>query len=365
MNKDLFRKAHDHLLNEMLVKAYDGDTLKEVYVPFEILGAEMISKLPSVDGSILVISDAGLLVAILRRLKAEGRSFDRVTFLCHTQALQKLGQDLRVKTILIEYNALSEWLKGEDMGMKFDIVVGNPPYSEKAKASDKLWAKFTLKALELMTPSGQLGFITPSGWASSTNMVYKALKGRVIFSSFASKVSEAFQGVGGTQRFTYFIVGDGDKQGCEFDEGVFDIDPTETPFAPQKSSSHFDFTIASKMFNSRLPKHAWVRIDLADNAEGVVVPMAKSSAYEISYGGDVLESSRYKLKCCPIIGEAVASNLNKKLYRHFRWVLRSGPALAGNFKQLPIPTTPMDDISIYMAFGLSKDEIDYLASRKI
>lgn len=52
--------------------------------------------------------------------------------------------------------------------MKFDAVVGNPPYNMPRKnhldGSDILWDKFVFKALELLKDNGHLVYIHPIGW---------------------------------------------------------------------------------------------------------------------------------------------------------------------------------------------------------
>jgi hypothetical protein len=150
------QEAKDAVLTERLNAIHEGDEVKNVFVPFGTLGAEMIAKLPSVDGSILVMSDAGLLVAMLRRLKSEGRDRSNVQFVCHTEALQDLGQSLGVRTTLVRYNSLQDWIRKADMGLKFDIVVGNPPYSKG------MHMKFLDLAFEALSQGGRLVFVHPS-----------------------------------------------------------------------------------------------------------------------------------------------------------------------------------------------------------
>lgn len=159
------QEAKDLVLAERLIAMHEGDEVKSVYVPFRTLGAEMIAKLPSMDGSILVLSDAGLLVAVIRRLKVEGRDHSNVQFVCHTEALQELGRVLGVKTILISYNQINEWIAKANMGMKFDIVVGNPPYQGVDGSSDKLWKPFVTMMSDALVEGGLLAFVTPSSWS--------------------------------------------------------------------------------------------------------------------------------------------------------------------------------------------------------
>lgn len=48
--------------------------------------------------------------------------------------------------------------------MKFDVVIGNPPYQGPTKASKKLWPQFISKAFELVKDGGAVYLITPTTW---------------------------------------------------------------------------------------------------------------------------------------------------------------------------------------------------------
>jgi predicted RNA methylase len=51
----------------------------------------------------------------------------------------------------------------EEFNMKFDVVIGNPPYQGKNK-QDKLWVKFLLKSFEITKDSGYIFMINPNSW---------------------------------------------------------------------------------------------------------------------------------------------------------------------------------------------------------
>jgi hypothetical protein len=138
----------------------------------------------------------------------------------------------------------------------------------------------------------------------------------------------------------------------------------EVPFAPVKSSSVHAYSIVKKMYDSEQPIHSWVRYDKINENGGVIVPMSKGVSYNIQYNEtDNLSISRYKLSGLNNDDlMAVAHNLNLKLYKFLRWVVRSGPALAGNFKSIPIPTTVLNDVELYTLFNLTDGEIAHIES---
>jgi hypothetical protein len=66
---------------------------------------------------------------------------------------------------------------------KIDIILANPPYqvekTETYKGSQGsakiLWDKFILKSLDLLTPNGYMGFITPANWRRPDHPLYKKM----------------------------------------------------------------------------------------------------------------------------------------------------------------------------------------------
>jgi site-specific DNA-methyltransferase (adenine-specific) len=72
------------------------------------------------------------------------------------------------------------------LNMKFDVIVGNPPYQEMSKnggvqpKSHSLWAKFVVYALTSVNVklknNGYVTFVTPSSWGSPSNEIFKLFK---------------------------------------------------------------------------------------------------------------------------------------------------------------------------------------------
>ena len=52
----------------------------------------------------------------------------------------------------------------QDFNMKFDVIVGNPPYQDSRAPTLKLWHKFVERGFELVKDGGHFVFITPRSW---------------------------------------------------------------------------------------------------------------------------------------------------------------------------------------------------------
>lgn len=116
-------------------------------------------------------------------------------------------------------------------GMKFDVVIGNPPYQGGSfgKAVYKsLWPLFWKKSLELAKDDGYVSLITPLTWCSPTTDLSKrdAIDGKVrlwdVFNSYRSladvtSVKAFFPGVGST--FSLVNVDKSGSGGLSFTDG--------------------------------------------------------------------------------------------------------------------------------------------------
>jgi len=69
-----------------------------------------------------------------------------------------------------------------DNSMKFDVIVGNPPYqgnNDKGTTQPKshnLWSKFAEQSINLVNDNGYVAFVTPDSWMSPNSQVLKTFK---------------------------------------------------------------------------------------------------------------------------------------------------------------------------------------------
>jgi len=96
------------------------------------------------------------------------------------------GYDIRVKYInhLTRRglkNVRHKDFLNEIIKMKFDVILGNPPYQinskESNKRAEKLWTKFIGKSDGLLNEGGILSFVTPTSWLSGSKNISKGSYG--------------------------------------------------------------------------------------------------------------------------------------------------------------------------------------------
>jgi hypothetical protein len=105
--------------------------------------------------------------AIESRLRNAGHSNENIA----SRVYGYESNRMRIAFAVNKYNLVGTYtnksLLEEEANMKFDVVVGNPPYqSGNASKGNKLWPKFILKSYELTKEHGITALITPTGWAS-------------------------------------------------------------------------------------------------------------------------------------------------------------------------------------------------------
>ena len=180
-------------------------------------------------------------------------------------------------------------------GMKFDVVIGNPPYQDdNDDKSSNLWTLFWVKALELAKEDGVVSLITPLTWTSpSQDFKSKAygyegdLRLWDTFNRFTSvadvdNIAQYFKGVGST--FSRVTVDKSGREGLSF----VNDHPTEYGFLPR---SNFDETFNLIDREENLSKYFKMDQDHKSGLK-VSIPMTRkfdkdSNMVEILSGNEV------------------------------------------------------------------------------
>lgn len=149
-----------------LIKSLDkiyklSEDTHNIYTPFSLC-REMLSSISDyTDRTLLVISNLEFLII----LKEMGIDMNNVYYSVNCDIKKRVAIQLGIsenKLLNLQYKDKDINL-GQEENMKFDIVVGNPPYNPNA-----LWKKFVLKSIDLLKDDGQMLMIHPDVWRISS-----------------------------------------------------------------------------------------------------------------------------------------------------------------------------------------------------
>jgi site-specific DNA-methyltransferase (adenine-specific) len=152
--------------------------------------------------------------------------------------------------------------------MKFDVMVGNPPFEAtdidgRKDQANNLWSKFTKKGIELLKDGGHLAFITPTSWLSPAADIGKGKTGIRFFTEYFQKfkvialnVNECAKHFSVGSTFSYFVL---EKTPAKkfitkvtTADGSYDIDLRSIYYLP-KSMNQLAISINKKVLSSTSP----------------------------------------------------------------------------------------------------------------
>jgi hypothetical protein len=272
--------------------------------------------------------------------------------------------------------------------MKFDVIVGNPPYqntiSGEHKSKKTLWAEFILKSHNILKFNGVLSFIVPDGWHSPTtdipnnsislfNDIFK--KGNLIYCADSSLIKPHFKGVG--QSFSMFIFVKNNSYKTTLFKSIneeFEYDVKSLNFIP-KNINKIAFDIHKKVLNHTNDKFIFERYQkkdggmLDDRHPHYNKPKLKFSRglakfkidYDIGNSGYDVFTYAYFLTNGENINSAT-SLMNSKLYYFIlnqKWNQYFTKYIPNVIPKLPLNKI-YSDSDLYKQFNLSIEEIDYI-----
>ena len=270
--------------------------------------------------------------------------------------------------------------------MKFDIVLGNPPYQAQGgkPGVNHLWPIFVKMSYEISKRYVLL--VTPHKWAGFTTNLRKGkislykeyMKGKLL-SANIGECSKYFTVGNSVDSFSYYCI---DKSGVNSTKlttssGVLNIDTTKIEFMPINISSKLTFDIINKYFNNDLPKYKLLSKYYINNCNTNKLTINSGQRQFIDkikiFLDDPFTTEKPTKKCyqsqTPFpkgsTTDSINSILRSKLYTFIHSTYWNRDTFqVGYWDKVPFldPTRIWNDVEVYNYFNLTQEEIDLIES---
>lgn len=144
------------------VYSHSEEKFNNVFTPFE-LTEQMANSLNYDDTKTLLVL---VNLEFLIELKIRNISLENIHYSSGCKHKRRFAENLGVNVNNIhslEYKDKEIKVTHNDMAMKFDYMVGYPPYNPNS-----LWKKFVLKGIDLLNDNGHMVMIHPDSWRTSS-----------------------------------------------------------------------------------------------------------------------------------------------------------------------------------------------------
>lgn len=142
----------------------------QISTPYKLCD-EILDKLPlDLNGkSVLILYSPEFYATIIARWPDA-----RITFI--TGSKRVAGLKLKGVEQIIEIDPFNDIDILEVFKMRFDVVIGNPPFQDPKNKRGPLWKKFIKKSFDLTKQGGCVSLIHPSGWRHPDNELFELIK---------------------------------------------------------------------------------------------------------------------------------------------------------------------------------------------
>lgn len=366
--------------------------LSRLKFPIEPLVKNMLDQLPMDvwTSSTTTFLDPAMgggqfLVEIQRRLRAAGHSDDNISermYGCEENIL-RVNYSKNNKKLVSKHLFISDFLSHDWGKMKFDVIVGNPPYqSEKRTGTQPLWPLFVKRADELLASDGYMGMITPNKWCGHTANVIKGdvhLYGDIFQNKLIAcniqECSKYFIGVGSyANSFSWFLMSNSGSQAFKATtlDGVFEVNSNWFQNLPLHSLNHTTAQIVKKVSTGKSFSFKQVSVDFQNQNKGaVVISMAQRMHYnKLNVYWDKNSSIKPTSKSTisqVLFGKSSQNKIDavfkSKLYKFLYSIYWNNDNFSTRFYN-SLPYVDLNklwtDNDLYDLFNLTQDEINYI-----
>jgi len=169
MNKHEFTESeieyYSNLIKRLIERAKDDNqnVFTPIYLCCQII--DIVMQHADLSSKILIVCNVEFIVVIKLYLEANELDMSNVYFSSKSKIKRLVAVELGINC-----NHIFNYLLTETSKMKFDIIIGNPPYQSPNENTHNsaLWPKFIGKAEALLEQNGILAYIVSSSWAGNS-----------------------------------------------------------------------------------------------------------------------------------------------------------------------------------------------------
>ena len=162
----------------------------------------------------------------------------------------------------------ADFLKYDFKDMKFDIVIGNPPYKDPSSGTaQKLWVNFLDKGINIVKPKGYVLYVTPTSWLNTSVNTYKSIHNNNVL--YSKIISYPIFGNNIGTSVSYYLIQNTPSKTKQFPLYVSESPSiTKGPFIfsflnknliPTKNPHPYTYSILNKVFFNSTPKLKVIR----------------------------------------------------------------------------------------------------------
>lgn len=154
----------------------------------------------------------------------------------------------------VTYITKDQFFELRGTGMKFDVIVGNPPYQMVTNGnSNPIWHNFVLKSVDLLKEGGYLNMIHPAGWRNVDGRfsdVHDILLSKQMEYLEIHNEKDGQKTFGASTRYDWYTIQNIDRYKntiVRFEDGTIEeLDLRQIPFIPNHSYDRVKSLIAQE-----------------------------------------------------------------------------------------------------------------------
>lgn len=183
------------------------------------------------------------IIPLVNKLREYGHSDDNIK----SRVFVFMENEVYLNYIMLKYLNLpvTFFIYKESIDMKFDAIVGNPPYQVKVgpRKTEPIWDKFVFKGFDLLKENGYMMLIHPSGWRNIDGRFKKVqdiLKSKTLMYLEMHSEKDGMEIFGASIIFDLYVVQNKKNEGelttiKTFDGNIENCDITKMDFIPNSN----------------------------------------------------------------------------------------------------------------------------------